>query len=1290
MTALFDAAGKPTLRSVANAASARVAAAGGNPVTLQRISDWRSGKAIPAEFDSLVPVLLTLIEKAARTGHTPAPELVKLTAWRAIWRAAQAWDPQTEAICPFPGLAAYGPEDRERFFGRAEATAELVNRVVGPAAGMIVVLGASGAGKSSLLHAGVIPTLCADREWTVVTMTPGTRPAKTLAELLSPSDANAAARPDLVVVDQFEETFTVCLDESEREDFSSRLAELAAAHETTRTVVILAVRADFVAHCLTYPVLADALNTRCYALGPMRVEELTEAITGPARATGLNLEPGLAELVVTELCGLAGGHHRRSYDPGGLPLFSHVMAATWRHRAGARLTVAGYRKAGGVAGSVTATAEEAWHGLTAAEQTAAKELLMGLVTVGSDGRDTRRRVPSTELLARTVDPDAAQTALTRLIDARLITADSVGAADGESGAAQEIVCFTHEIVLDAWPRLHAWIDEGRVDLLVRQRVELDAAEWVAAQRDPALLYQPARLAAAEKAAGTPTGAVGEFLTAAQAVRRRGRRLAVATRVGLALVGVVVLVLGIAAYTQTRLSEQEHENADLVAILAEADSVRSTDPSLSAQLELVADRIRPGDPDIRSRLLRIQNLPLAAPLRGHTGAVHQVAYRPDGHVLASAGEDGAVRLWNVADIAHPVSSGAPLDCGKPATATAFSPDGTLLGAACGTGIRLWNVSDPAHPDPWPSQAAGKVTDFVFGPDGRTLAATDGTSVTLWNLGNPAAPVQSGRPLTTTDPVASMAFAPSGRLAVAGSHTVQIWTLGPVPGPLGAPITVPGPGIQAMALSRDGTTLAVGGGDNALMATGTADATVTMWDIAIPDRPAQFGSPLVVDTKSELRSLAFDPEGNILAVGGRDNVTLWTVVDRAHPTRLGEPLAAPSPPCQEANVFQPCRDSPNTLAFAADGHTVAVGAQGSLRLWSLPPAVIGGRIGWFANRAAISAVGTMVTSVVNGRLELWDIRDRRSVRPLADLGPGPSADGFIPTPTLSLDGRLTVATAGPNAGLQLLDISDPVHIRPLYQFPDAIGIGFNGRILVEILPALHLRLWDLSDPAHPVATIPPTKFGTDPISGSPCYVNIAGHLLVTLAPDENAKGELEYMIKFWDLTRKGEAREIQRIPSDPARPFYASVLTPDGRTMVTLAENTLRVWDISSPGLARPLGDPIIAHAFNIQSVDFNADATLMATSSADSTVRLWDFRDRAHPQPIGRSITMPSRTTWNLNLDVAADRLIGVGSGVMSIWDLDENETRQRICDITRDALTREVWAAHLPQLPYHPPCPEAR
>src|SRR5262249_34445390 len=153
------------------------------------------------------------------------------------------------------------------------------------------------------------------------------------------------------IVDQFEELFTVCAEEHERELFLTAL-DSCAGRSDDPVAVVVALRADFYAHCLNYLILQDALEHRGYVLGPLRMDELSEVVSGPARVAALDLEPGLEELITTELCGAGDHHGRRSYDPGALPMLSHVMAATWQHREGRRLTVAGYRQVGGVVGSV--------------------------------------------------------------------------------------------------------------------------------------------------------------------------------------------------------------------------------------------------------------------------------------------------------------------------------------------------------------------------------------------------------------------------------------------------------------------------------------------------------------------------------------------------------------------------------------------------------------------------------------------------------------------------------------------------------------------------------------------------------------------------------------------------------------------------------------------------------------------------------------------------------------------------------------------------------------------------
>ncbi|WP_306360451.1 hypothetical protein [Nocardia sp. CC227C] len=383
-------------------------------------------------------------------------------------------DDADEFDCPYLGLAPYQRRDRDLFFGRTHATAEfadLVREAAGDASGMVILIGASGAGKSSLLAAGLIPAVS---DWDVTTVVPGPDPITALAaaygidgdadltadDIVTALTAQRLDRQRLLIVDQFEEFFTACESESARAEFLAALHRCATEHTAA---VVLALRADFYAHCLTYSSLQGALEKRSYILGPMRPDELAQAITGPARLAGLELEPGLDELIITDLCGVRDHHDRHSYDPGTLPLFSHALAATWRHRSGHRLTIAGYRSTGGIPGAVAATAEHAWDALTAEQQAAAAAVLPELVAIRRDARDIRRRAVHPDLLRRTADPDAAAAVLAEFGRARLISRDG------------DAVGFTHDIVPGAWPRLRGWVDAARVDLLTRELPEIRAA-----------------------------------------------------------------------------------------------------------------------------------------------------------------------------------------------------------------------------------------------------------------------------------------------------------------------------------------------------------------------------------------------------------------------------------------------------------------------------------------------------------------------------------------------------------------------------------------------------------------------------------------------------------------------------------------------------------------------------------------------------------------------------------------------------------------------------------------------
>lgn len=288
--------------------------------------------------------------------------------------------------CPYPGLASFGPEQARWFFGREQLTAELLTRLDARlrTGGVQTVVAPSGAGKSSLLHAGLLPklengALPESRRWPTVVFTPTAEPLAALAtqigaftgaDLVALAEQLAAdSRHPLsgicgvdsgsrlvMVVDQFEELFTLCTDDRQRHTFIELLTRMATSRSDTGSdpqpvgLVVIGIRADFCAACVDYPHLRTTLQDSPLVVGPMSDAELRAAILYPAQDVGLDVEPGLVELLLRDLgdtTAAAGQDGRAGYEAGRLPLLAHALRATWQHGHDHLLTVAGYRATGG-------------------------------------------------------------------------------------------------------------------------------------------------------------------------------------------------------------------------------------------------------------------------------------------------------------------------------------------------------------------------------------------------------------------------------------------------------------------------------------------------------------------------------------------------------------------------------------------------------------------------------------------------------------------------------------------------------------------------------------------------------------------------------------------------------------------------------------------------------------------------------------------------------------------------------------------------------------------------------
>jgi ABC-type oligopeptide transport system ATPase subunit len=421
---------------------------------------------------------------------------------------------ELDDTCPYQGLRSFDTKTAQFFFGRERVISALIEKL--EASQFISVIGASGSGKSSVIRAGLIPEL-EDSGWTILNpIQPGREPSSKLKDAFEQKfrddgqlsifnrvcdqinslglcpvvDQLPGSSKVLLVVDQFEEVFTMCSDEHQRYQFIKLLTQVAK--DSSRVSVAITLRADFLEPCLNYQALIQPIQDGQILLPPLNLKELEDAIVQPAQKQNFQLAEGLLDLILKDV----------EKEKNCLPLLQFALTELWqksdlKERC---LTLAQYKQMGGVTGALNQHAEEAYKHLASPNQEIspaqawAKRICLRLVKTQADVRDTRRRRLKRELDELSKDNSSEmevfEFALQQLIEQRLLVI--------EKELGQDWVDLTHEALMEGWKRFAEWREENKELRILQDRIEDAYKEWNAKQRNGQFLLMGGVLALARE------------------------------------------------------------------------------------------------------------------------------------------------------------------------------------------------------------------------------------------------------------------------------------------------------------------------------------------------------------------------------------------------------------------------------------------------------------------------------------------------------------------------------------------------------------------------------------------------------------------------------------------------------------------------------------------------------------------------------------------------------------------------------------------------------------------------
>lgn len=1067
-------------------------------------------------------------------------------------------------VCPYPGMRAFDELNSHHFYGR-NAEIELLRSHLrlNP---FIAVIGPSGSGKSSLVLAGLLPTLrqpsnfFGPGQWIIKEMRPGTEPLTTLGQTLQgwvdgstwrPLERAGVAALDrvLLVVDQFEETFTFA-DPAQVRPFQDALLALINA---PKFYVVITVRADFYVDLMNSPLWSQVSKRRLEVL-PLKADGLREAIVNPATNSGVYIEEALVAQLLDDA----------NEEPGVLPFVQETMVLLWEKLERRFLPATAYKKLSdgtqsGLSGlylAMTQRANSTLNSLSPQQEMIARRILLRLIQFGEGRADTRRQQSVTSLIMHQEDQTLFAQTLRKLTDERLLTLNAEEARSAETGEPK--VDIAHESLLNGWPQLRTWINQRRAAEQTRRRLEDKAAEWVRLGKGEGGLLDDVALAEAEAWLQSPDAqelgfspALADLVAASRktldAIADKERR---ARRLRLALVGTVALLIigllagGIWVQRQTaiqqqalaekeRLAAEEANQLRLDAEDARNAAQQSADDARQAQ-DLAEERLQ--ESERQSNINRAQTIRVQSQLALARNAECSLA-------LALEAYDSAVTIPNFAsypfqDSVRDALQATRIEQVLPANsslfAVAWSNDGRTIGAGgLSGGTQLWEATEDGFQEAMLISNPNFVSALSFSPD-DSLLAIGSSEIVLWNRSKDEA---AGTLRGHTQAVRVLAWHPNGRWLASGSDdgTVILWDTQAQKSLQVLAEHQMSDGVDdiyGLAWNPDGTWLASAGADN----------NIRLWDASGMANDASDKNALIlkatwrINDQGQPDRLAWSPDGSRLAASyAAGTIQVWNM-----DSEVG--FTDDQPPKQ---LIEAHTGSVVGLAWSPDGSRLASSAEDqTVRIWAGQPlkllATLSGHTDSVAGGVAWKADGTALVSASRDQsVRVWR------------LTPG----GVTSQP---IDGFLLDANWQP----------DPK------QRMTALAIATEDGHLV--------RLWNVENNTSRNIT---TTHASTILRGvwSP-----DGKQLATASADTQ--------VHVYDAQSGERLHQL----TGHTGPVYDVAWSPDGRQLASAAyDGSVRLWKLNDETSERFFGSDFL------NSISWHPDATYFVAGASNGLLNVWD-------------------------------------------------------------------------------------